>query len=320
MELNFNWTKVNLSANLASWFHEDERELQLVTAHNTMEYDDIYGKHQLGGTGIVFRHEFAQYARTPSVNPRGLGRWCSWPFSCNPIQVTWIVATYRPCARQVKGSKTVYQQHMHYIQSRGLQTDPASLFDSGLSKQIKEWRGAGESIVLAIDINGHPLHNDLYRQLQERKPEMEELSHKCWGPKAPYMHPAGKSPINRAYKSPEVEIVNLFMLTFAESPGEHRSLCFIISHCSLLGKFQYKVSPPVSWRLVTSQPSLVRTYNEIVREQFEIHCIEEQLDAVDKMMCYCENPLPVWLHAMIIRLYRQMKKSEYMQKKIVGRF
>jgi hypothetical protein len=31
MELNFNWTKVNSSANLASWFLEEERELRLVT-------------------------------------------------------------------------------------------------------------------------------------------------------------------------------------------------------------------------------------------------------------------------------------------------
>jgi hypothetical protein len=73
MELNFNWTKVNSSANLASWFHEEERELRLVMAHNMMEYDDIFGIHQPGSTGIVCRHEFAQYARKPSVNPRGLG-------------------------------------------------------------------------------------------------------------------------------------------------------------------------------------------------------------------------------------------------------
>jgi hypothetical protein len=162
MQLNFNWTKVNSSANLASWFHEEERELRLVVAHNTMEYHDIFGKHQPRGTGMVCRHEFSQYARKPSVDPRGLGQWCSWPFSCNLIHVMRIVVAYRPCARKVKGLKTVYQQHMRYIQSRGLQTDPVTLFDSDLSKQIKEWRSAGERIVLAIDVNGHPLHNDLY--------------------------------------------------------------------------------------------------------------------------------------------------------------
>lgn len=162
MELNFNWTKVNSFANLASWFQEEERELRSVTAHNTTELDELFGKHQPGGTGLVCRHKFAQYKRKPSVDPRSLGRWCSWPFHCNPIHVTRIVVAYRPCARKTKGLKTVYQQHLRYIQSHGLQTDPVTMFDTNLSKQIKEWRGAGERIVLVIDVNGHPLHNNLY--------------------------------------------------------------------------------------------------------------------------------------------------------------
>ena len=249
---------------------------------------------------MVCRHTFAQYARKPSVNPRGLGRWCSWPFSCNPIHVTRIVVTYRPCASKVKGLQTVYQQHLCYIQLRGRQTDLVSLFDSDLLKQIKEWRGHGERIVLLIDVNGHPLHNKLYRQLQESKTNMEEFSHKCWGPKAPYTHPTDKSPIDGT--------VNQCMFTFAESPGDHRSLCFDISTRSLLGKFRYKVCRPVSRRLVTSQQSLVTSYNEMVRDQFELHCIVERLDAVDRIMRYCGNTSPGWLRAMIIKLYKQMKE------------
>jgi hypothetical protein len=75
--------------------------------------------------------------------------------------VTRIVVTYRPCTRKAKVLKTLYQQHVHYIQSRGLQTDPVALFDTDLSKQIKEWRGVRERIVLVIDVNSHPLNNDL---------------------------------------------------------------------------------------------------------------------------------------------------------------
>ena len=137
---------------------------------------------------------------------------------------------------------------------------------------------------------------------------MEEFSHKCWGPKTPYIHPSGKSPIDGAYKSSEIEIVDLCMFTFAESPGNHRSLCFDISTRSLLGKFIYKVRRPVNRRLVTSQQSLVTRYNEIIREQFELHCIEERLDAVDRMTHYCRNPSPGWLHTMIIKLYKKMKE------------
>jgi hypothetical protein len=135
---------------------------------------------------------------------------------------------------------------------------------------------------------------------------MEEFPHKCWGPKAPYTHPAGESPIDGAYKSPEVEIVNLCMLTFAESPGNHRSLCFDISTCSLLGKFRYEICWLVSRWLVISQQSSVKRYNKIVREQFKIHCIVERLDAVDKMTRYCGYPSPGWLRALIIKLYKQM--------------
>jgi hypothetical protein len=88
MELNFNWTKVNSSANLASWFNEEERETRCTTAHNIQEFDKLFGKHQPGGTGMLCRHEFLQYARKPSADFRGLGRWCSWPFFCNPTHVT----------------------------------------------------------------------------------------------------------------------------------------------------------------------------------------------------------------------------------------
>ncbi len=115
-----------------------------------------------------------------------------------------------------------------------------------------------------------------------------------------------RSPIDRAYKAPEVEIVNLCMLTFAESPGDHRSLCFDISTRSLLGKFRFKICRPVSRRLVTSQQASVTRYSQIVLEQFEIHQILERLDAVDKMTHYCGYPSPGWLRAMIIKLYKQM--------------
>ena len=94
----------------------------------------------------------------------------------------------------------MHQQHLQYIQSRGLETDPVSLFDNYLSKQIKEWRGVGERIVLAMDVNACPLYNTFYCQLQERGTELEEFSHKCGGAVAPYTHHAGKSPIDGVYR------------------------------------------------------------------------------------------------------------------------
>ncbi len=144
---------------------------------------------------------------------------------------------------------------------------------------------------------------------------MEEFSHKCWGPTEPYTHLSEKSPIDSCYKSPEVEIVNLTMLNFTESPGDHRSLLFNVSTRSLLGEFRYKICCPVSCQLVTSQADSVKRYNEMVQEQFEIHRIIERMDAVDKMTKYCGNPSPRWLRLMIIKLYKQMTKIRIHAKK-----
>jgi hypothetical protein len=62
----------------------------------------------------------------------------------------------------------------------------------------------------------------------------------------------------------------------------------------------------VSRRLVTSQQSSVKRYNEIVRKQFKMHRIVERMEAVDRMTRYCGYPSPGWLCAMIIKLYKQM--------------
>jgi peroxiredoxin family protein len=45
LELNFNWFKVNLSANLASWLRGEEQETRCVSAHNTQERSELSSKH-----------------------------------------------------------------------------------------------------------------------------------------------------------------------------------------------------------------------------------------------------------------------------------
>jgi hypothetical protein len=63
MELNFNWLKVNSLANLASWFQGEERELCSVTAHNKTKFSEVFGKHQLGGTGLYPGTNFSNMPR-----------------------------------------------------------------------------------------------------------------------------------------------------------------------------------------------------------------------------------------------------------------
>ncbi len=63
-----------------------------------------------------------------------------------------------------------------------------------------------------MDVNDHPPQNNFYQWLKREQTELEEFTHKCWGPMPPYMHISGVSPINGRYKSTEIEIVQLGML------------------------------------------------------------------------------------------------------------
>jgi hypothetical protein len=109
-----------------------------------------------------------------------------------------------------------------------------------------------------MDVNDHPLKSKFYQRLKREQTKLEEFTHKCWGPMSPpYRHISGSSPINGKYKSPEIEIVQLGMMLFAESPGDHRSFIIDVSTRLLLGDFRYKVCRPVGRCLVTSQQQSV---------------------------------------------------------------
>jgi hypothetical protein len=154
-----------------------------------------------------------------------------------------------------------------------------------------------------MDANEHILKKKFNMALTRTGLDMEEFTHKCWGPNQPYMHINGSIPISGGYKLSEIEVLNVFMLPFLDSPGNHQAFIIDISTRLLLGEFRYKVCPPVSCRLIMSQKGLVDEYNRIVREQFAQHRIVEHLDAVDKMTRYCGFPSPKFLQAMIIKLY-----------------
>ncbi len=204
---------------------------------------------------MVCWHEFLQYARKPSNDFQGLGRWCSWPFYCNPTHTTRIVVTYRTGSGKPKGLRTVYQQQIRYMQLHNLKGLPQQLFDKDLLHQCKLWRKSGERIIFLMDANEHVLNWRFHKALTSAGLNMEEFTHKCWGRKEPYTHINGSIPIDSGYKSSEIEVMNICMLPFLDSPGDHRACIIEVSTRSLLGEFRYKICHPVSCCLITSQQS-----------------------------------------------------------------
>jgi hypothetical protein len=118
----------------------------------------------------------------------------------------------------------------------------------------------------------------------------------------------------------EIEVLNICMLPFLDSPGDHGAFIIDISTRLLLGKFCYKVCRPVNRRLIMSQQSSVDESNRILCEQYALHQIIEHLDAVDKMTRYCSFPSPNFLWAMLIKLYWQMTEIRVHAEKSAERF
>jgi hypothetical protein len=145
MELNYNWAMMDSLANLASWFHQEERELRLAAANNCHK---MQTRRQPRGTGMVCRHEFLQYARKPSNNFQGLGRWCLWLFYCNPTHTTRIVVAFGTGSGKLTGLRTIYQQQICYMQLHNLKGSPQQLFNKDLLHQCKLWCKSGKKVML----------------------------------------------------------------------------------------------------------------------------------------------------------------------------
>jgi len=134
-----------------------------------------------------------------------------------------------------------------------------------------------------MNANENILKGKFKKALTKNGLDMEEFTNKCWGPNQPYTHINSSIPIDGRYKLSEIEVLNVCMLPFLDSPGNHQAFIIDIFIRLLLGEFRYKVCRPVSRRLITSHQSLVDEYNRIVQEQFTQHRIVERLDVVDKI-------------------------------------
>jgi hypothetical protein len=144
------------------------------------------------------------------------------------MHTTRIAVAYRPCTGKVKGLKTAYQQQLRYIQEKGLHVTKLELFDKDLTGQLSKWHAEEERIVLLMDVNDHPTEGKFSRKLAKMNLDVHEFSHKCWGPTPPYTHINGTQPIKGGNISSKIEVVNLAMVNFMDSPG-----CCESYHCTL---------------------------------------------------------------------------------------
>ncbi len=89
-------------------------------------------------------------------------------FSGGNEVVTQVICGYSPCSNKKKDSGTVYQQHRwHLINKLNVLTCPRQRFRKDLLQQMKQWRAAGERLVLYLDANETIYRAELGQQLTD---------------------------------------------------------------------------------------------------------------------------------------------------------
>ena len=225
-------------------------------------------------------------------------------FWANPKHKCRVVVAYNVCNGKPKGLKTQYQQITRYCQDNNIKQNPKELMRRDFARQCGIWRKAKERLIIVMDANEHAMDGPLRRMLEAEGVELEEFSHKYYGNEPPHTFIDGKIPIDTGYKTPDVEVTAFCMLSFMESPGDHRSWLIEVTTRSMLGRDLLKIVRPPGRKLVSTQPRSVKRYNEIVEAQFLLHRIPQRMDAVENLSRVCGNPTPPWLKSTMIKLCR----------------
>ena len=284
-ETGVNWDTYPRGNPFKGWLDNNfEREIYTNTAHN--KHGPTISHGQQGGTAMILTNEILQYARNRDNDPTGLGRWCSWCLYMTPSHRTRIIVAYCPGKKGKRvGLKTVTHQHMIYIDEHNIPVrSPYEMFLRDLSAQLREWKSAGDRLLLFMDNNEHILTGRITRRLQQDDIDIREISHTFWPPgECPHTFEFGSLPIDAIYATPDLEISNFLALSFHESVGDHRTMLVDITMTSAIGKTQGKIIRPVTRRLTTKQAVCVSKYNKLVEEAFEYHQIAERLTTLDNI-------------------------------------
>ena len=275
-EMGVNWGFYPSSARLSSWF-KHERPCRAFTSYNDWPSEKL-SKHQQGGTGIVVFKEMMQYVKGQGCGDfRRLGRWASRVFYASPKHRFRLVSAYNPGSSKPEGSKTIYQQHLRYIQERHPHTTPQRMFAVDLLAALRTWRKQGDRILLLMDANEHILKGELCTRIM-RELDMVEATHCHWGGDEPNTYIRGSEPIDTVLHTRDLEVLAVKQLSFHNSVGDHRSVLLDVCTKSAIGEDSFKVVHPKARRLTSRNPKGQERYIDLLEEQMDQHNLQGRLD------------------------------------------
>jgi hypothetical protein len=189
------------------------------------------------------------------------------------------VVAYQVGRLRQKGPRTIYQQHIRYMQIKGITRTPRELFSSDFVNAILQWIEHGDRIVLFVDANKHILTGKLPTALA--KLGLQEATHALWGELElrTYVHRDG-APIDGVFHTPDIEVTAIMQLSFHEGVMDHRTTILNISTRLAIRKHKQQVVTPQARRLTNKNGASLRAYIKHVTMQSWRHKFQERFDRI----------------------------------------
>ncbi len=218
-------------------FRGGEADVHSRVAHNVHKADRI-GRAQEGGTGLLMFRPLTEYLDMPGSEKdiTGLGRWTTMLLKGGTGVQTRIICGYNPCRSNQQDNSTSYSQQRRYQiwQQQDYTTCPQVKFREDLGKLLKEWRAAGDRLIVCLDANKNIYTQALGKLLTNYEGlGMIEAVGRYTVKKIGPMHFWGQLLINGIWTTPDVTVSNACIMPAGYGIGDHR-LFIIDLHTALL--------------------------------------------------------------------------------------
>jgi hypothetical protein len=193
MDWGFAVSKEGKFHNLFGW----GQQTRGVVVHNTN--DGKIKWDQWGGTCVTTVGQLLSFVTETGVDITGLGRW-SWVRIGGGGKTSRVITTYQPCnPRWRTRGETVWDWHLRYFEPCGEIRNPQNMFWSDLISLLRQWKHAGDKIVLLGDFNKNVYTGALAVVLSSDDLHMHELCRLITGYPLPHTHTHGTVPINAVF-------------------------------------------------------------------------------------------------------------------------
>ena len=264
-------------------FKGGEADVRSVVGHNVHGDTDRIGRVQEGGTALVMFGPLTEYLdMTESEKDKtGLGRWTTMLLKGGTGVQTRIICGYNPCRSGREAHRTSYNQQRRYQiwQQHDHITCPRVKFREDLGKLLKEWRAAGDRIIVCLDANENIYTQALGKLLTD--PEglgMIEVVGRYTGKRIGPTHFRGKLPIDGIWATPDITVANACIMPAGYGIGDHRLFVIDFHTASLVGSGPPRERRAASRRLNTRLPHVVKKYADNLEKNMRRHRLIEKLE------------------------------------------